>query len=87
MSNKRKLPKDKPTTDYTIENFVEDESAKFAALVEATIAQAKAEGEHGVMVVVGESAVICKAVPYGRVWQAGSQEAVDKLLAKMESGE
>lgn len=84
MSNKRKLPKDRETTDYTVQDFVDDEVNKFGDLVKAVMAEAKEGGEHGVMIIVGETAFVSDLVPYGRVFQAGSMDAVDKLRQKLE---
>lgn len=84
MSNKRKLPKDKETTDYTVQDFVDEQVDKFGAFLEKVIDDANAKGLHGVMVIATETAYECDLVPYGKVFRAGSQEAVDKLRAKTE---
>lgn len=84
MSNKRKLPKDKPTTDYTVENFIDEEVDKFGAKIEATLAEAKEGGKHGVMIVANDDVYVSDLVPFGRVWRAGSQDAVDRLREKLE---
>jgi hypothetical protein len=84
VSNKRKLKKNFNDDDYTIEDLVTDATDSFAGLVARTIAEANEKGEHGVMVVVGESVEISDLVPYGKVWQAGSTEAVEKLRRKRD---
>lgn len=86
MSNKRKLPKTNDE-EYTIDDLVEDATEGFAARVSRIIAKANEEGKHGVMVIVGESAEISDLVPFGKVWQAGSQEAVDRLRARQAEGD
>lgn len=84
MSNKRKLKKTKETTDYTIQNFIDDEVQKFGDKIEAVMKEAKEGGKHGVMIVGTEDVYVCDLVPYGRVHRAGSQEAVDKKRAQLE---
>lgn len=81
MSNRKKLPKEKPTTDYTIEDFIDDESQKWADFVESIRLEAALKGEHGVMVIGTEKAFICEYVPYGKIFHARDQEAFDKFVA------
>lgn len=87
MSNRKKLPKKKETTDYTLEDFVEDESQKWADYVDSVRVEAAREGKYGVMVINTEKAFVCDLVPLGRIMVAGSQEAVDKMRARKELGE
>jgi hypothetical protein len=81
MSNRKKLPKKRETVDYTIDNFIEDESNKWAEYVQSVGRAAQEGGEHGVMVIGTEKAFVCEHVPFGRVFSARDQEAYDKFAA------
>jgi len=81
VSNKKKLPKAKEQ-NYTLEDLVTDAVDAFGKQIEKVMAEAKAEGEtRGVMIVANEDVYLCDLVPYGRVWRAGSYDAVNKLRA------
>lgn len=85
MRRKRKLKqKEKAATTFTIQDFVDEAVDSFGAKLEKVLAEAKEGGEHGVMIVATEDAFVCDLVPFGRVWRAGSYDAVHKLRAKME---
>lgn len=83
MSNKRKIDKkEAETTDYTLQDLVDDAVDAFGKQIEKVMAEAKLEGEtRGVMIVANEDVYLCDLVPYGRVWRAGSYEAVNKMRA------
>lgn len=70
----------KETTDYTVQNFVDDEVDKFGKEIEAVMAEAKAGGMYGVMIIDSEAKVyVSDLVPFGRVWRAGSSAAVERM--------
>lgn len=80
MSNRKKLPKQKETTDYTIADMVEETVEHFGAHAQKVIDEANEKGEHGVMVIMSEFKVFeCDLVPYGKVFHAGSSRAVDNM--------
>jgi hypothetical protein len=85
MSNKRKLRKEKEakTTDYTVDDLITDAVDSFGTRLQAAMDEAKKTEKHGVMTILetGE-AFVCELVPFGRVWRAGSREAVQKMLDK-----
>lgn len=84
---KRRNPTPKRTR-ITVTEAIERKVSKFGAELQATIDAAEAEGKYGVMVILeDETSFICDLVPKGKVFRAGSMEAVEKMRARMEAGE
>lgn len=84
MSNRKKLPKKKETTDYTLDDFVEDESQKWGDFVGSVMKEATEGGQHGVMIIATEKAFVCDLVPFGKVFHAKDSDAYDRFVASKE---
>jgi hypothetical protein len=83
MSN----PKDKETTDFTVQDLIDDAVEKFGIEVDIAMKLAQEGGKYGVMVVGTEAVFVCDLVPYGKVYRAGSMSAVDKLRQNREKAQ
>lgn len=76
---KRRNRKSKKTINYTIDDFVDEEVDKFGKEIEAAMEEAMVDGKRGVMIVGTERVFVSDLVPYGKVYRAGSMEAVERL--------
>lgn len=88
MSNRRKLKKlrkkEQATTNYTVQNLIDDEVEKFGLKTEITMQMAKEGGEHGVMIIGTEQVFVSEYVPFGRVLHAKDNAAYLRYVEKQQ---
>jgi hypothetical protein len=65
-----------------LDHIADNMATSFGARVDQVKAEAKEGGEHGVMIVGTDDVYVSDLVPFGRVWHAGSEAAVEELRNK-----